>query len=65
MKTKKKNFSFKVLRSEDLDGVAAYTGGCSGGRSDCCTRACTRIRRTATAEQWGKFLAVNAGVVQY
>ncbi|WGV60436.1 hypothetical protein QIH01_04710 [Brevibacillus brevis] len=45
--------------------LAAYTRECSGGRSDCCTRVCTRNHEVATEAEWGKFLEVNAGVVQY
>lgn len=56
------NFKFEVL-ADTLN--LAYTGGCSGNRSDCCTRVCTRDAEMANAEQWGQFLQLNAGVVQY
>lgn len=59
----KVDFQFEVLAEEDYSMV--YTGGCSGGRSDCCTRVCTRYAQPATAAQWGQFLEINAGVVQY
>ena len=62
-KKKTMNFSFEVLADEELS--CAYTGGCSGGRSDCCTRVCTRYAQPANVEQWGRFLEVNAGDVQY
>ena len=44
---------------------ADYTAGCSGNRSDCCTRVCTRTDYVATEEEWGKFLDVEGGVIQY
>ncbi|MEC4114949.1 hypothetical protein VSO92_12635 [Myroides pelagicus] len=60
----KKKFSFKVISdSENLEST--YSAGCSGSRSDCCTRVCTRQAQPANVEQWGQFLAINAGVVQY
>ncbi|WP_158211141.1 hypothetical protein [Myroides phaeus] len=60
----KKKFSFKVISdTENLEN--AYSAGCSGSRSDCCTRVCTRQAQPANVEQWGKFLAINAGVIQY
>lgn len=65
IKKEEKNFKFKVLSEEDLIKRDNYTGGCSGGRSDCCTRVCTRIGEIATAEEWGKYLEINAGVIQY
>lgn len=57
------DFSFEVL--SDNDYSMAYSAGCSGGRSDCCTRVCTRYAKPANVEQWGRFLEVNAGVIQY
>ena len=61
-KVKTVNFEFKVLSDNEItDG---YSGGCSGGRSDCCTRVCTRMAQPADVKQWGKFLEVNAGVIQ-
>ena len=56
------DFSFEVISDEML---LAYTGGCSDNRSDCCTRVCTRNNEPANVEQWGAFLELNAGVVQY
>lgn len=44
----------------------AYTGDCSGGRSDCCTRTCSRDGNFAASEEgWEKFLKVEGGQVQY
>ena len=57
------NFKFEVINDSFTN--SRYTGGCSGGRSDCCTRVCTRFAQVANAEQWGNFLEVNAGVIQY
>ncbi|MCC6098596.1 MAG: hypothetical protein LIV25_05100 [Olsenella sp.] len=58
-----KDLVFEEVAEEDF--FAAYTGGCSGGRSDCCTRVCTRNGAVASEEEWGKFLAVEGGVIQY
>ncbi|WP_276725296.1 hypothetical protein [Capnocytophaga granulosa] len=62
------DFHFEVLENTSLE-KAKYTAGCSGDRSDCCTRVCTRVYakdgEVASSEQWEDFLEVNAGVVQY
>lgn len=42
-----------------------YTAGCSGSRSDCCTRVCDCNRAAASEEEWGRFLAADGGVIQY
>ena len=47
---------------------ADYTADCSGSRSDCCTRVCTRDCKDnyeTTEADWGKFLDVEGGVIQY
>ena len=50
---------------------ADYTADCSGNRSECCTRVCTRqcngnnAQRMATEEEWGRFLEVEGGIIQY
>ncbi|WP_214711489.1 MULTISPECIES: hypothetical protein [unclassified Exiguobacterium] len=44
---------------------AEYTANCSGSRSDCCTRVCTRNKEMATEEEWGKFLEIEGGIIQY
>lgn len=49
----------------DEEFFAEYSAGCSGDRSDCCTRVCTRNNSMATEEDWGKFLEVEGGVIQY
>ena len=54
---------FEVVTENEL--FADYTAGCSGDRSDCCTRVCTRNNYTVTEEEWGKFLDVEGGVIQY
>lgn len=56
-------FAFTVVSNSELS--FGYSGGCSGGRSACCTRVCTRYAQPATVQQWGNFLAINAGVLQY
>ena len=45
---------------------AQYTGGCSGSRSDCCTRVCSQDSNfVSTESDWEKFLEVKGGQVQY
>lgn len=56
---KREDFLFEEIKDEEM--FAEYSEGCSGERSDCCTRECDR----ATTAEWGKFLEVNAGIVQY
>ena len=60
---KKDDFLFEEVKDQEL--FAEYSAGCSGSRSDCCTRVCTKAGEYATEEQWGQFLEVNKGVVQY
>lgn len=60
----------KKLEFEEVDEkemFADYTADCSGSRSDCCTRVCTRDCKAdyASEEDWGKFLNVEGGVIQY
>lgn len=54
---------FEEVKEEEL--FADFTADCSGSRSDCCTRVCTRDDYVATEEEWGKFLNVEGGVIQY
>lgn len=43
-----------------------YTDSCSGGRSDCCTRTCSRDGNfTASEEAWEAYLKIEGGQVQY
>ncbi len=60
-----KSFNFKVLTEDDLLKRNNYSAGCSGDRSDCCTRVCTKNGNHATSEQWGEYLEINSGIVQY
>ena len=56
------------LEFEEIDEkqfFAGYTADCSGDRSDCCTRVCTRDDYVASEEEWGKFLDVEGGIIQY
>ena len=68
---KMKKVNMKKLVFEEVDEnelFADYTAACSGSRSDCCTRVCTREcddRKYATEDEWGKFLNVEGGVIQY
>ncbi|WP_041719078.1 hypothetical protein [Alkaliphilus oremlandii] len=59
----KDDFLFEEIKDSEM--FAEYSEGCSGSRSDCCTRVCTRDCKMATEEEWGKFLKINAGVIQY
>lgn len=62
----KKSLAFQVI--EDSFDATQYTTTCSGGRSDCCTRVCTRVgieSSEGSIEAWENFLEVNAGVLQY
>ena len=58
-----KKIEFEEITEEQL--FLEYTAECSGDRSDFCTRVCTRDNIVATAEDWGKFLEVESGVIQY
>jgi len=44
--------------------ITKYTATCSGSRSDCCTRVCTRAD-SGSLDVWDKYLEANAGVLQY
>ncbi len=47
------------------NGMAA-SAGCSGARSDCCTRVCSHDGNFAASEEaWEQFLKVEGGQVQY
>ena len=58
-----KKIEFEEITEEQL--FLEYTAECSGDRSDCFTIVCTRDNIVATAEDWGKFLEVESGVIQY
>lgn len=58
-----KSLVFEEISDQEL--FADYTNDCSGDRSDCCTRVCTRNNAVASEEEWGKFLEVEGGVIQY
>ncbi|AWB01496.1 hypothetical protein F8Y89_24280 [Vibrio parahaemolyticus] len=63
---KKVNLKFKEIT--DVEANATYSDGCSGSRSDCCTRVCTRNDVKSTDDSvkaWDEYLEVNAGVLQY
>ena len=43
-----------------------YTDTCSGSRSDCCTRTCSRDGNfTVSEDAWEAFLKIEGGQVQY
>ena len=53
--------TFEEVSEQEI--FSEYSAGCSGGRSDCCTRTCGKIG--VSEEEWGKFLEVEGGVIQY
>ncbi|HGN1708027.1 TPA: hypothetical protein ACKRTE_003951 [Providencia rettgeri] len=62
------DLSFEVI--SNTNATAQFTGGCSGSRSDCCTRVCTRVdnddqNSDSGIDAWENYLKVNAGVLQY
>ncbi|PQK94963.1 hypothetical protein CG436_20680 [Pantoea ananatis] len=60
------DLTFEVI--SNTNAASQYTGGCSGSRSECCTRTCTRAsdeEQTSSLEAWDKYLEINAGVLQY
>ena len=62
------DLSFEVI-TKGYEMTREYTRECSGARSDCCTRVCTRIQEAdssdASFDAWEKYLDINAGVLQY
>lgn len=58
-----KEIKFEEISENEM--FTDYSAGCSGSRSDCCTRVCTKDRYVASEEEWGKFLEVEGGVIQY
>ena len=63
-----KKVSLKFKEINDKGNSATYSDGCSGDRSDCCTRVCTRNNVGSTddsLDSWDAYLEVNAGVLQY
>ena len=62
-------FNFKEVEIGFDEKVGAqYSDSCSGSRSDCCTRVCTKNERASDEGKltdWDKYLEVDAGVLQY
>ena len=62
-------FSFKEIEEKNLEVAGRFTEGCSGNRSDCCTRVCTRNENSSdeksSLQAWDQYLEVEAGVLQY
>jgi hypothetical protein len=58
---------FVELKDDDADkSPHAASAGCSGGRSDCCTRVCSADQNyVATADAWERFLDIEGGEIQY
>lgn len=64
----KARVSLKFSEIDEATEATQYTNTCSGGRSDCCTRVCTRPNAGSddgSLESWDSYLEVNAGVLQY
>lgn len=59
--------SLKFKEIDVQDNQSHYSDGCSGSRSDCCTRVCTRDVQASNdnLQAWDEYLEVNAGVLQY
>ncbi len=60
--------SLKFKKVDDNIESVSYTATCSGSRSDCCTRVCTRVdvgSDDGSLTSWDDYLEVNAGVLQY
>ena len=56
----------EVSVENGMDNATAYTGGCSGDRSDCCTRTCSADASFVdSSSAWDAFLSVEGGQVQY
>ena len=62
-------FDFKEIeekKSNSTEVQANFTDGCSGGRSDCCTRVCGRDKcDNDSLNEWDRYLEIEAGVLQY
>ena len=64
--TLEKNGFEVIEESEGMSNAAAHTKGCSGKRSDCCTRVCGMGETfVASNDEWAKFLDVQGGQIQY
>lgn len=58
------DFIFEQVNDKQVR--AEYTADCSNaGRSCCCTRSCTQNGIIEDEAQWGAFLEINAGIIQY
>jgi hypothetical protein len=57
----------KELKKNSDKFQANYSDGCSGSRSDCCTRVCTKndYNYQDNLNEWDKYLEVESGVIQY
>jgi hypothetical protein len=62
----KNSLRFKEIDIQE-EQQAHYSDGCSGSRSDCCTRVCTRDVQASNdnLQAWDEYLEINAGVLQY
>lgn len=63
-------YGFAIVSDEDGMDSVDFTAECSGDRSECCTRVCTRqcsadANFVENADAWERYLAVKGGQVQY
>lgn len=68
MNKQKAKVSLKFSEVNEHTQNAKYTATCSGSRSDCCTRVCTRVEigsDDGSLDSWDDYLEANAGVLQY
>lgn len=57
---------FVELIDKSKESPQAASAGCSGGRSDCCTRVCSADKNyVSSADAWEQFLDIQGGEVQY
>lgn len=61
-----------IFEEVDETVVLNYSAGCSGGKSYCCTRECTRVMKedgSGSAEDslkaWDDYFKEVSGVIQY
>ncbi|MBT4122959.1 MAG: hypothetical protein HOE35_03405 [Candidatus Ruthia sp.] len=57
---------FEEVKIESGMAEGMASAGCSGSRSDCCTRVCSKDQNfVASEDAWEMFLELEGGQVQY
>lgn len=65
LELKLEKFGFVEIDETDFSSHN-YSRECSGNRSDCCTRVCSKDENfVGTVNDWENFLEVEGGQVQY